>query len=83
MDFNSFFCVAQDIFAELDLGDNTDALSELRQTQLLQSGRGIKRKAEEGAEPATQKQEVATPTKEVNVNDDDSDSDDDSTDDER
>ncbi|XP_073700219.1 pre-rRNA 2'-O-ribose RNA methyltransferase FTSJ3 [Garra rufa] len=71
---------SKDIFAELDLGDDADALSELQQTQLLQSGKGIKRKAE-GAEPATLKQEVATPKKEVNEDEDDSDSDDDSSDD--
>ncbi|KAK2906592.1 hypothetical protein Q8A67_005577 [Cirrhinus molitorella] len=70
------------IFAELELGDDIDALSELRQTQLLQSGKGIKRKAEKEAGPGAQKQEVATPSQEVKADEDDSDSDDDSSDDE-
>uniref|UniRef100_A0A673JRR9 pre-rRNA processing protein FTSJ3 n=1 Tax=Sinocyclocheilus rhinocerous TaxID=307959 RepID=A0A673JRR9_9TELE len=71
-----------DIFAELDLDDDTDALSELKQTQLLQTGKGKKRKVEEEAEPAVQKQEVAAPSQEVNADEDNSDSDDDSSDDE-
>uniref|UniRef100_A0A671MVE2 pre-rRNA processing protein FTSJ3 n=1 Tax=Sinocyclocheilus anshuiensis TaxID=1608454 RepID=A0A671MVE2_9TELE len=66
-----------DIFAELDLDDDTDALSELKQTQLLQTGKGKKRKVEEEAGPAVQKQEVAAPSQEVNADDDNSDSDDD------
>lgn len=80
----AFLYVVQEIFAELDLDDDTDALSELRQTQLLQSGKGKKRKAEEEAEPVVQKQEVATPSQKVNVDEDNSDSDDDdSSDDEK
>ncbi|XP_016328753.1 pre-rRNA 2'-O-ribose RNA methyltransferase FTSJ3 [Sinocyclocheilus anshuiensis] len=74
---------SKDIFAELDLDDDTDALSELKQTQLLQTGKGKKRKVEEEAGPAVQKQEVAAPSQEVNADDDNSDSDDDSSDDER
>ncbi|XP_016379333.1 pre-rRNA 2'-O-ribose RNA methyltransferase FTSJ3 [Sinocyclocheilus rhinocerous] len=74
---------SKDIFAELDLDDDTDALSELKQTQLLQTGKGKKRKVEEEAEPAVQKQEVAAPSQEVNADEDNSDSDDDSSDDER
>ncbi|KAG1925491.1 pre-rRNA 2'-O-ribose RNA methyltransferase FTSJ3 [Pimephales promelas] len=70
---------SKDIFSELDLDDDTDAMSELRQTQLLQSGKGKKRKAE--AEPISQKQEVAAPSQEVKKAQDDSDSDDDSSDD--
>ncbi len=65
------------------MDDNTDAWSELKQTQLLQTGKGKKRKAEEEAEPAVQEQEVATPSQEVNADDDNSDSDEDSSDDER
>ncbi|KAK9967123.1 hypothetical protein ABG768_001539 [Culter alburnus] len=74
---------SKDIFAELDLDDDKDAMSELIQTQLLQSGKGKKRKAE--AEPAAQEEEVATPSQEVEKagDEDDSDSDDDSSDDER
>ncbi|KAF4097371.1 pre-rRNA 2'-O-ribose RNA methyltransferase FTSJ3 [Onychostoma macrolepis] len=74
---------SKDIFSELDLDDDTDALSELKQTQLLQTGKGKKRKAEEEVEPAVQKQEVAAPSQEVNADEDDSDSDDDDSDDER
>ncbi|XP_067271332.1 pre-rRNA 2'-O-ribose RNA methyltransferase FTSJ3 [Pseudorasbora parva] len=70
---------SKDIFAELDLDDDTDAMSELRQTQLLQSGKGKKRKAE----PAAQEEEVPAPSQEVKKTEDDSDSDDDSSDDER
>ncbi|XP_077082058.1 pre-rRNA 2'-O-ribose RNA methyltransferase FTSJ3 [Siphateles boraxobius] len=70
---------SKDIFSELDLDDDTDAMSELRQTQLLQSGKGKKRKAE--AEPIAQKQEVAAPSQEVKKAKEDSDSDDDSSDD--
>lgn len=82
VDFNALTS-AQDIFAELDLDDDKDAMSELIQTQLLQSGKGKKRKAE--AEPAAQEEEVATPSQEVEKagDEDDSDSDDDSSDDER
>lgn len=74
---------SKDIFSELDLDDDTDALSELTQTQLLQTGKGKKRKAEEEAEPAVQEQEVAVRSQKVNADEDDSDSDDDSSDDER
>uniref|UniRef100_A0A8C2QB08 pre-rRNA processing protein FTSJ3 n=1 Tax=Cyprinus carpio TaxID=7962 RepID=A0A8C2QB08_CYPCA len=75
---------SKEIFAELDLDDDTDALSELQQTQLLQTGKGKKRKVEEEAEPAVQKQEVVAPSQKVNEDEDDSDSDDDdSSDDER
>lgn len=75
---------SKDIFSELDLDDDTDALSELKQTQLLQTGKGKKRKMEEEAEPAAvQEQEVRKPSQEVNADEDDSDSDDDSSDDER
>uniref|UniRef100_A0A8C2QBB0 pre-rRNA processing protein FTSJ3 n=1 Tax=Cyprinus carpio TaxID=7962 RepID=A0A8C2QBB0_CYPCA len=64
-------------FSLLDLDDDTDALSELQQTQLLQTGKGKKRKVEEEAEPAVQKQEVVAPSQKVNEDEDDSDSDDD------
>uniref|UniRef100_A0A9J8ATD7 pre-rRNA processing protein FTSJ3 n=1 Tax=Cyprinus carpio carpio TaxID=630221 RepID=A0A9J8ATD7_CYPCA len=75
---------SKEIFAELDLDDDTDALSELQQTQLLQTGKGKKRKVEEEAEPAVQKQEVVAPSQKVKEDEDDSDSDDDdSSDDER
>ncbi|XP_016121334.1 pre-rRNA processing protein FTSJ3-like [Sinocyclocheilus grahami] len=74
---------SKDIFSELDLDDDTDALSELKQTQLLQTGKGKKRKVEEEAGPAVQKQEVAAPSQDVNADEDNSDSDDDSSDDER
>lgn len=78
---------SKDIFAELDLDDDTDAMNELRQTQLLQSGKGKKRKAK--AEPAAQEEDAPVPTpsqeakKAEDDDDDDSDSDDDSSEDER
>ncbi|XP_056303319.1 pre-rRNA 2'-O-ribose RNA methyltransferase FTSJ3 isoform X1 [Danio aesculapii] len=74
---------SKDIFAELDLNDDTDAMNELKQTQILQTGRGKKRKAqqEEKAEPKKPEQKVATPSQEVKEAED-SDSDD-SSDDER
>ncbi|XP_043079290.1 pre-rRNA 2'-O-ribose RNA methyltransferase FTSJ3 [Puntigrus tetrazona] len=73
---------SKDIFAELDLDGDADALSELKQTQLLQTKKGQKRKAEEAeAEPVVKEQEVAAPSQEVNADDDDSD-DDDTSDDE-
>lgn len=69
------------IFAELDLDDDKDAMSELKQTHFLQNnrpgflGKDRKRKAEEEAEPGEEEKEVAAPSQEVK---DDSDSDDDS-----
>ncbi|KAI7790930.1 pre-rRNA 2'-O-ribose RNA methyltransferase FTSJ3 [Triplophysa rosa] len=75
------------IFAELKLYDDRDAMSELKQTQFLQSNRsgsfgiGRKRKAEEEAEPSKEEEEVAAPSQEAG-DEDDSDSDDDSSDDE-
>ncbi|KAA0711944.1 pre-rRNA processing protein FTSJ3 [Triplophysa tibetana] len=71
------------IFAELKLYDDRDAMSELKQTQFLQSNPpGRKRKAEEEAEPS--EEGVAATSQEageVGV-EGDSDSDDDSSDDE-
>ncbi|KAJ8278332.1 hypothetical protein GJAV_G00086470 [Gymnothorax javanicus] len=88
---------SKDIFSELDL--DADAVSEIRQTQRLQSrgagGKGTKRKAQEEPAPADQEeeqeeeQEGAGPSQEVAEETtggqvDDSDSDDDSSsDDER
>lgn len=63
-------------------------MSELKQTQFLQSGqafgKGRKRKAEEEAEPGKEGEEVAAPSQKVGEagDEDDSDSDDDSSDDE-
>ncbi|XP_062868610.1 pre-rRNA 2'-O-ribose RNA methyltransferase FTSJ3 [Trichomycterus rosablanca] len=89
---------SKDIFAELDLDGDRDALKELEQTQLLQNkksaGKGKKRKAEEEAEPGVNKEEeevkADTPIQEAEEaagneedSDDDDDSDDDSSDDEQ
>ncbi|XP_017333302.2 pre-rRNA 2'-O-ribose RNA methyltransferase FTSJ3 [Ictalurus punctatus] len=81
---------SKDIFSELDLEGDEDALRELKQTQFLHSkqtaGKGKKRKAEE--EPAQkEEEEPTTPSQEAveaagGEEDSDDDSDSDSSDDE-
>ncbi|MCI4383420.1 hypothetical protein PGIGA_G00026320 [Pangasianodon gigas] len=76
---------SKDIFSELDLDGDEDAMRELRQTQFLHgkqaAGKGKKRKAEENAEAAQKEEEdeAATPSQEAEeAAGDEEDSDDDS-----
>ncbi|KAM9460735.1 pre-rRNA 2'-O-ribose RNA methyltransferase FTSJ3 [Clarias gariepinus] len=76
---------SKDIFSELDLEADEDALRELKQANFLHSkqasGKGTKRKAEEEAEPARkeEEEEEATPSqKEDEAAGDEEDSDDES-----